>query len=243
MATKMNDKLVIITGGSSGIGLEIGKRFSALGARIIAVGRNNDHLAKAIKVLGPHAEAITCDVTDDAQLQDLFARYERVDHLVTCAGGTVFGTIEEVTPGDMRELFASRVFGQMSAARFAIPRMGEGSSIIFCSGIGDVVGLEPYAAGCAVDGAINAFARSLAVELGARGIRVNAVSPGSIGNTGIDPAKGGEHIEGFNRRALARIPLQRFGTPSDVADAAVYFATAPYATGQVIEVDGGWSAT
>jgi len=142
----------------------------------------------------------------------------------------------------VRTLFATRVFGQMSAAHYAVPRMKEGGSIIFCSGVGDIVGLVPYSAGSAVDGAVNALARSLAVELGGRGIRVNAVSPGVINGTGIKPEKGTEYVEDFVARAMRAVPLACSGSAEDVADAASYFATSPYVTGQVIEVDGGWAA-
>lgn len=93
-----------------------------------------------------------------------------------------------------------------------------------------------------MDGAINALTRCLAVELGSRGIRVNAVSPGLIDDTDIKPTVGSELVQEFNESALKAIPLHRKGLPTEVADATYFLATCQYASDQVIEVDGGWSA-
>jgi len=242
MREVLDGKVAIITGGGSGIGFAIAQRFVSLGATPVIVGRNQESLDEAVTKLGRDARAVVADVSNDDDVRALFEKEERVDILVTCAGGAIFGPIEKVTPEDVRTLFATRVFGQMSVAHFAVPRMKQGGTIIFCSGVGDVVGLVPYSAGSAVDGAVNALARSLAVELGGRGIRVNAVSPGVIGGTGIRPAKGTEYVEDFVARAMRTVPLARPGSAEDVADAAGYLATSFYVTGQVIEIDGGWSA-
>lgn len=242
----MNDisgKLAVVTGGSSGIGYAIAERLATHGARVVLVGRNKDKLDEAAARIGKDASGMQADVESDTDLEALFARLEQVDILVTCAGGTTFGTIEEITPQDARDLFAARVFGQFAAAHYAVPRMADGGVILFCSGIGDVVGLVPYTAGSAVDGAINALTRSLAVELGPRGIRVNAVSPGIIADTEVKHAKGSEHVKAFKDNAMKVIPLRRSGEARDVADAAAFLVTSPYVTGQVVEIDGGWAAT
>jgi NAD(P)-dependent dehydrogenase (short-subunit alcohol dehydrogenase family) len=90
---------------------------------------------------------------------------------------------------------------------------------------------------------VNALGRNLAVELAPRGIRVNVLSPGLIEGTAIESNLSGEQLTGFWEDTLRRIPLHRAGSVRDTADAALFLATCPYTSGQVLEVDGGWTAT
>ena len=121
--------------------------------------------------------------------------------------------------------------------------MPPGSVIIFCSGIAASVGLPYYSAGSALCGAVNSMARSLAVELAPRGIRVNAISPGLIEGTDIQSNLSKETRENFTESTLAKIPLLRAGQADEVADAAFFLATCGYVTGQIIEVHVGWTAS
>lgn len=242
---KVNDlsgKLAVVTGGSSGIGYAIARRFASHGAHVVIVGRNQEKLDKAVERIGHGASGIKADVANDAELEAVFARFKQVDILATCAGGSTIGPVDQITPQDARDLFAVRVFGQFAAAHYAVPRMIEGGVVLFCSGNADVAGLVPYSVGSGVDGALNAMARSLAVELGPRGIRVNAVSPGFIGDTEIKPTKGVDLMKPFLEGMLKVVPLGRAGESEDVADAAMFLVTCPYVTGQIVEVDGGRSA-
>lgn len=236
-------KVAIVTGGGSGIGYAIAERFADSGANVILVGRKALRLNDAIKRIGRGAVAIPTDVSDDKQVKRLFEQYEHVDLLVTCAGGALFGPVEAIPLAQVRDLFATRFFGQFMAAHYAIPKMTSGGVIIFCSGVADVVGLPFFSAGTAIDGAINAMTRSLAVELGTKGIRVNAISPGLIDNTETETNMSREQVHEFTESTVNAIPLRRKGLPAEVADAAYFLATCQYASGQVIEVDGGWSAT
>lgn len=236
-------KVAIVTGGGSGIGYAIAERFADSGANVVLVGRKAQRLNDAIKRIGRGAVAIPTDVSDDEQVKRLFEQYEHVDLLVTCAGGALFGPVEAIPPVQVRHLFATRFFGQLTAAHYAIPKMTSGGVIIFCSGVADIVGLPFFSAGTAIDGAINAMTRSLAVELGTKGIRVNAISPGLIDDTDIETNMSREQLHEFAESTVNAIPLRRKGLPAEVADAAYFLATCQYASGQVIEVDGGWSAT
>jgi NAD(P)-dependent dehydrogenase (short-subunit alcohol dehydrogenase family) len=182
-------------------------------------------------------------VSDPAQVKALFDSIDHVDLLVTCAGGVIFGKVDEVAPAEWRELFAGRFFGQLDACHYAVPKMPEGSVILLCSGVAGDSGLAEYAGGSALCGAVNAMGRSLAVELAPRGIRVNVLSPGIIDETDIksnlDADRQAEQVEGL----LGRIPAARPGVPGDVADAALFLATNDYTTGVVLNIDGGWAAT
>ncbi len=243
MNQTLAEKVAVVTGGSSGIGYAIAQRFAREGARVVLVGRNTQHLDEAVKRIGHSATAISTDVSNDEQVRQLFDQLERVDLLVTCAGGALFGPVEVIPPAQVRELFATRFFGQLTATHYAIPKMPAGGVIIFCSGVADVVGLPFFSAGTAIDGAINAMTRALAVELGSREIRVNAISPGLIDETNIQTNMSQEQLDEFADATVKAIPLKRMGRPAEVADAAHFLATCQYASGLVIEVDGGWSAT
>jgi NAD(P)-dependent dehydrogenase (short-subunit alcohol dehydrogenase family) len=241
--TALDGSFAVVTGGGSGIGLAIAERFAREGARVVIVGRNRARLDAALARIGPRASATVADVADDAALARVFAPLERVDLLVTCAGGAMFGAIDEVNPDAWRALFAGRFFGQLGACHHAVAKMPNGGAILLCSGIAGRVGLAKYAGGAALCGAVNALGRALAVELAPRGIRVNVLSPGLIQDTAIESNLSPAELATFYARAIERIPAGRAGAPRDVADAAYFLATCAYATGQVIDVDGGWTAS
>lgn len=243
MGEILTGKVAVVTGGSAGIGYAIARRFASVGAKVILASRQPQRLATAAKSIGDGAEAIPTDVSDSEQVQRLFEGIERVDLLVTCAGSAHFGSIDTVPVAQAKSFFEGRFFGQLAAAHYAVPKMPPGSVIIFCSGIAARVGLPNYSAGSALCGAVNSMARALAVELAPRGIRVNAISPGFIEGTDIQSNFSKEQLENFAESTKAKIPLKRAGQPDEVADAAFYLAVCGYVTGQIIEVDGGWTAS
>jgi len=239
----LTGKIAVVTGGSAGIGYAIARRFASLGAKVILASREPQRLATAAQSIGYGAVAIPTDVSDTEQVQGLFEGLERVDILVTCAGAAHFGAIDTVPVAQAKSLFEGRFFGQLAAAHYAVPKMPQGGVIIFCSGIAATVGLPYYSAGSALCGAVNSMTRALAVELGPRGIRVNAISPGFIEDTDIQSNLSKEQKENFAESTVAaKIPLKRAGKSDEVADAAFFLATCGYVTGQIIEVDGGWTA-
>lgn len=236
-------KIAVVLGGGSGIGLAIAERFGAAGAQVILVGRQKARLDEAAARIGGGARGVSVDVCEEEQVRELFAALARVDILCSCAGRAVFGPIDELPPSAWREIFETRVLGQINAVHHAVPRMGEGSVILLCSGIADRAYVPEYAGGAAVCGAVNAMGRNLAVELAPRGIRVNVLSPGFIIGTDIQFNLEGEKAIAFVKRSIADTPLGHAGRPEHMADAAMFLATCEFATGQVIEVDGGWTAT
>ncbi len=238
----LRGKVAVVTGGSTGIGYAVARRFASFGAKVILASRQPQRLATAAQSI-PDAVAIPTDVSDLSQVQQLFERLDQVDILVTCAGAAIFGAIDTLPIAQAKSLFEGRFFGQLAAAHYAVPKMPSGSVIIFCSGIAASVGLPYYSAGSALCGAVNSMTRSLAVELAPRGIRVNAISPGLIEGTDIQSNLSKEQVEDFSSSTIANIPLKRAGKSNEVADAAFFFATCGYVTGQIIEVDGGWVAS
>lgn len=239
---RLTGKVAVVTGGGSGIGLAIAKRFAEEGASVVIAGRDRDRLERGVAEIGHAARGVPTDVSRDGDVAALFAPLERVDILATCAGGAHFGAIDEVEPGTWRELFAGRFFGQMSACHQAVPKMPGGGVILLCSGVAGQAGLANYSGGSALCGAVNALGRALAVELGPRGIRVNVLSPGLIAGTAIKSNLAPNEQASFLSRTLERIPMHRPGRPGDIAEAAMFLVTCEYANGMVPEIDGGWTA-
>jgi len=240
---ELDGKVAVITGGGSGIGLGIAERFAEAGAEVVLVGRKKERLDEAVAKIGSRARAVPTDVGDEDQVRALFEGLERVDILCTCAGGAVFGKIDELPPSEWRRLFHGRFFGQIYCCHYAVPKMPEGSAILLCSGIAADAHVKNYAGGSALCGAVNGMGKNLAVELAPKGIRVNVLSPGFIWGTVIDTNLVGDEIKEFVDRSIEAVPLGRPGLPKDLADAAFFLATSDYVSGQVIDVDGGWTAT
>lgn len=240
---RLAGRIAVVTGGGSGIGLAIAERFAREGAQLVLVGRRKQRLDEAAARIGAGAAGIPADVSDEAQVHALFEGLPRVDLLVTCAGSAVFGPIDELPPSAWRELFAARLFGQLYACHYAIPKMPEGGVILLCSGIAARAHIPEYAGGAALCGAVNALGRALAVELAPRGIRVNVLAPGLILGTAIEYNLDEEKALELGLHWLAQIPLGRPGTPEHLADAAYFLATCDYASGQLLEIDGAWTAT
>jgi len=240
---ELNGRIAVITGGGSGIGLAIAERYVHAGAEVVLVGRRRERLEQARARIGRAARTVSADVSRDADLQALFASLERVDLLVTCAGAAAFGAIDELAPDIWRDLFAGRFFGQLAACHYAVPKMPQGAAIVLCSGIAGRIGLAHYSGGSALCGAVNALGRALSVELAPRGIRVNVLSPGLTRGTAIESNLSAQEVEEFYERTTARVPLARAGEPAELADVAFFMATCTYLTGQVVDVDGGWTVS
>jgi NAD(P)-dependent dehydrogenase (short-subunit alcohol dehydrogenase family) len=238
----LEGKTALITGGSSGIGLAIAERYASEGAQVVIAARNPRRLDEAVERIGRGARGLPTDVSDEAQVKRLIEAVARIDLLVTCAGGAVFGPVEEVSPAAWRHLFDARFFGQLSACHHAVPKMPPGSTIVLCSGVAGHAALAHYAGGAGLCGAVNAMGRSLAVELAPKGIRVNVLSPGLTRDTGIDWQIPPENIDAFMAQLMARIPMKRTGTAREMAEAAFFLATCGYANGMVLDIDGGWTA-
>ncbi len=239
---QLDGKIAVVTGAGSGIGLAIAERFGAEGAEVVLVGRQKERLDEAAARIGGGARGVSLDVGEEEQVRQLMDDLPRVDILCTMAGKAVFGPIDELPPSAWKDLFHARFFGQLYAVHHAVPKMSKGSVILLCSGIADAAYVPNYAGGAAICGAVNAMGKNLAVELAPRSIRVNVLSPGFIIGTDIKFNLEDEKAINFVKRSIADTPLPYHGQPADLADAAIFLATCNFATGQVIEIDGGWTA-
>ena len=241
-------KRIVVTGGTTGIGFESAKLFVAEGATVLITGQDAGRLEIALNALGPKATGVLADVRSVRQLAAVRKaaeeRFERVD-VVFANAGVAFATpilgTDETLFDTVMDVNVKGVFFTVQAL---LPLMGAGGSIILnTSWLADVgtAGLSVLSASKA---AVRSFARSLAAELVARGIRVNAVSPGATatpiyGKFGLDA----DGLSALQASVLAKIPMGRFGQPDEVAQAALFLASdrSRYMLGAEIAVDGGFA--
>lgn len=230
---------VVITGGSRGIGAATVRLFAARGDTVSFLYEKEHEAAQAV-ACETGARAICCDVAIEAQVQRAFSEIGPVDVLVNNAGICHYGLISQITPDAWRRIFAVNVDGAYYCIRAALPSMlaQQSGAIMNVSSMWGQVGASCEAAYSATKGALIALTKALAKELGPSHIRVNAVAPGVIQTdmcAGIAP----EVLESLREET----PIARLGTPEDIAQAIAYLADAPFVTGQVLGVSGGFVIT
>ena len=243
---KYDDKAIVITGGSSGLGLETAKLFVEEGARVLITGRTQDTLDAAAKELGGNAVAVRSDAAasaDIAALADVVrAELGSVDALFVNAGITQFVPFEDMTEEIYDQLLAVNAKGPYFTVQKLAPLLRPGSGVVLTTSIVNVLGMAGISAYSASKAALRSMTRSLARELLPHGIRVNAVSPGPIDTGILDRSMPKEEAEQTKAQLIADIPMLRFGESSEVAKAVAFLAfNATYTTGAELAVDGGGS--
>ena len=243
---RFTNKIVVITGGTSGIGLAAARQFIAEGATVVVIGRSPQSVGDAQKEIGASGVAIAADVTKSAELDAVFQtvreKYGRIDVLYVNAGIAKLGSVAETT----EEVFDDILDANFRAAYFTVqkvlPLLSDGGAIVFTTSWFDQTGVAGTSAVSASKAALRNFTRTLASELIGRKIRVNAVSPGVIdtplfGKLGLPEANAQELAQAL----LQQIPAKRFGKPEEVAMAVAFLASddSSYITGVELAVDGG----
>jgi NAD(P)-dependent dehydrogenase (short-subunit alcohol dehydrogenase family) len=235
---RLAGKTVVVIGGGSGIGLACAEAAHGAGASVVVAGRSVEKLEAARERLGDDVRVFAVDVADEDSVRGLFESVNRLDHLVVTAAETVASDVSESDAGELRPTLDVRVWGGYFAAKHASPRMGDGASITFVSGLSS---RRPYPGSAIISastGAIEAMARSLALELAP--IRVNVVRPGIVETPLLDGFYG-EDREGFLRDLAERLPVGRVGRPEDIANAAIFLMENGFVSGTVLQIDGGGS--
>ncbi|WP_346986019.1 SDR family NAD(P)-dependent oxidoreductase [Chryseobacterium sp. POE27] len=235
------DKNVIITGGSAGIGLATAKTFIAKGANVLITGRNTDSLQTAsVKINSPKLKTLASDISklaDIATLEKEIAESgNKVDVLVLNAGIAKQFSIEETTEEVFDDLFNINVKGLFFTLQKLIPHLAEGASIVLISSGVSVSGYAQMGAYAATKSAVDAIARTAAIELADRKIRVNTVAPGLT-----DTPMNQQTPEDIKNAIAAAVPLKRIGEAEEIANAIVFLASdeASYISGAYLSVDGG----
>ena len=247
---KLAGKVAVVTGGNSGIGFAMARRFVAEGASVVIVGRRADAVTAAVADLGPQAVGLTGDLADLATHDRVAAlvadRFGGADIYVANAGMNLITPSGQVSIDEYDVQFATNTRAVFFGVQKIAPRLRDGGSILLVSSIASAKVLDGHAVYAGSKAAIEAFAQSWALEFKARGIRVNVISPGPVdtpilAKLGVAP----EQRPGFEAAMAGAIPLGRLGRAEEVAAAALLLASGEgsFITGVNLRVDGGIALT
>jgi NAD(P)-dependent dehydrogenase (short-subunit alcohol dehydrogenase family) len=246
----LKDKTALITGGASGIGLAAAKLFAASGAQVVITGRRQHVLDSAVAEIGNGAFAIQGDASDlahhDQVAREVRERFGGLDVYLANAGTIVVQTSSEVGVDEFDAQFGTNARGVFFGVQKIAPLLRYGGSIILTSSIASAKVLEGHAVYAGSKAAIEAFARSWALEFKERGIRVNVISPGPTDTPILNKLGVAEQTQpSFKAGLAAAIPLGRLGRPEELARAALFLASdaSSFVTGTNIRIDGGIALT
>ncbi len=243
---RFEGKLVLVTGAAAGIGRAAAARFAAEGARVCATDVHSAWTAPF--EAGGNIETATLDVTKGRDIAALSARLGPIDVLFNCAGVVTGGAILGTSRADWDLAFAVNVTGMYELTRAILPDMlkrGRGAIVNMASVVSCVRGTSDRCAYGASKAAVVGLTKSIAADYVTRGIRCNAVCPGTIDTPSLQARlRAGDDYEATHGQFVSRQPMGRFGRPEEVADLVLYLASdeASFITGQAIAIDGGWSA-
>jgi len=243
---KLQGKVAVITGGSSGIGLAAAKLFAKEGAYVFITARRQKELDEAVKIVGSNITGVQGDVSKLADLDRLYeavkAKERRIDIVFANAGVGEFAPLGSITEPHFDKLFSINVKGLLFTVQKALPLMPDGGSIILNASIASIKGTQAFGVYSATKAAVRSFARSWTNDLKERKIRVNALSPGPIDTPifdGLAPTK--EGVDKIKDGFISTIPLGRLGEADEIAKAALFLASddSSFITGIELFVDGG----
>jgi NAD(P)-dependent dehydrogenase (short-subunit alcohol dehydrogenase family) len=242
--TNLEGKRVVITGGTSGIGLATAKALDAGGARVLVTGRTPASLDAARAQLSPRAivEASDAVADIDALATRAAAEFGEVDLLVLNAGGSLATALDDTTEAQYDELFDLNTKAPFFTLQKFVPLMPAGSSVVFTTSVSNIKGIASTSVYSATKAALRSLTRTFARELIPRGIRVNAVSPGPVDTGILERSMGPDAARQFLAQVTAENPMGRTGEPDEVARAIIFLGfDATYTTGTELAVDGGAS--
>lgn len=243
---KLKNKVAVITGGNSGIGLATAKLFHEEGAKVIITGRRQDALDNAVNEISGDVVGITTDASKINEIEKLYKKvddiYGKIDVLFLNAGVGTFEPLEQVTEESFDRQVNTNLKGLFFNIQKALPLLKDGGSIILTTSAADQKGFATTSVYSATKAAVRSLARTLSAELLDRGIRVNAIAPGPIETPIFDKL-------GFPQEAVGQVkeqftstnPMKRMGTPEEVAKGALFLASSDssYVAGIDLSVDGG----
>jgi NAD(P)-dependent dehydrogenase (short-subunit alcohol dehydrogenase family) len=245
---KLEGKIALVTGGTSGIGLATAKHFVNEGAYVFITGRRDKELAAAVKEIGRNVTGVQGDVSKLGDLDRLFAQIKQekgnLDIVFANAGTAKYSALGEITERLYDSIFDTNVRGLLFTVQKALPLLPDGASIILNASIVASKGLASNSVYSATKAAVRSFARTWTTDLRSRRIRVNAVSPGSTDTPGLIELLNSSETGRQRLKTISNIvPLGRLGQPDEIAKAVVFLASddASYITGAELFVDGGYA--
>ncbi len=246
MTKRFDDKVVVITGGSEGIGLMTAKLFAAEGAHVYVTGRRQERLQEAVTAIGPTAVGVQGDVGNLADLDRLYDTirrdHGRVDVVFANAGISESAPLGEIEEAHFDRVFSTNVKGLVFSVQKALPLMTAGGAVILAGSAAGSKGFASLSIYSATKAAIRSFARTWTTDLKSRGIRVNVVSPGVV----LTPALKTYLLDnpGAEEALKQMTPFGRLGQPDEVAKAVLFMASgeSSFVAGGELFVDGGFMA-
>ncbi|ALB62656.1 3-oxoacyl-[acyl-carrier protein] reductase [Cronobacter condimenti 1330] len=246
MNARFNEKVVIVTGGTSGIGLASAKAFADEGAHVFITGRRQDALDAALRQLGDNVTGVRGDMSKLADIDRLYEavqqRHSHIDVVFANAGGGEFAPLGAISEAHYQDTFDTNVKGVLFTVQKALPLLRDGASIVLTSSTTSATGTPAFSVYSATKAAVRSFARNWILDVKDRGIRINAISPGVTETAGLNALFGGGDLaENVKNDFTAQIPLGRVGQPDEIARAVLFLASvdASYVNGVELFVDGG----
>lgn len=247
MTNRLANKIAVVTGATSGIGLSTAKLFVAEGARVYITGRRKDALDKAVAEIGKGAVGVQADSSNNDDLDRLFAQVKseqgRLDVLVVNAGGGSMLPLGQITEEQIDDTFGRNVKAVIFTVQKALSLLDKGSSVVLTGSTAGTEGTAAFSVYSASKAAVRNLARSWALDLKGTGIRVNVVSPGATRTPGLVELAGDdrEQQQGLLDYLASRIPLGRVGESEEIAKATLFLASddASFVNGAELFADGG----
>ena len=244
---KFQNKVVVVTGGTSGIGLATAKAFASEGASVFITGRREEALDTAVRAIDGEITGVRGDMANLADIDRLYdtvrQKHAQIDVVFANAGGGEFAPLGDITEDHFDRTFDTNVKGLLFTVQKALPMMKEGGAIVLNASTTSVSGTPALSVYSASKAAVRNFARSWILDLKDHRIRVNAVSPGPTDTAGWDELFGGrEQAEGIKKVLADQIPAGRVGRPEEIAEAVLFLASdaASFVNGVELFVDGGY---
>ena len=247
MSKKLEGKIAVVTGGSTGIGLATAKLFAAEGAHVFITGRRKAELDAAVSAIGANATGIQADSSKQQDLDRLFETVKvqkgRIDVLFSNAGGGGMLPLGSITEKQYDDTFNSNVKGVLFTVQKALPLLSKGASVIVTSSTTSIKGTPNFSVYSASKAAVRNFVRSWILDVKDRGIRINAISPGSTETPGLVNLAGPDATQqqGLLTYLASTIPLGRVAQPEEIAKAVLFLASddSSFVNGAELFVDGG----
>jgi NAD(P)-dependent dehydrogenase (short-subunit alcohol dehydrogenase family) len=233
----LQNKRVVILGGSSGIGFAVAEQAASRGAKVVIASSSAERVQKAIESVGGEAEGHAVDVSDERAVATFFTKLGAFDHLVFTAGDSLH--LHDLASTDLKQArgaFELRYWAALATVKYGSPYIRKGGSIVLTTGIAGQRPQKGWVIAASVCGTIEALTRALAVELAP--IRVNAVSPGVV-RTNLWQSMSAVEREQLYESVGNSLPVGRVGEPHDIAQAYLFLMQEGFATGQTVVVDGG----
>ena len=246
MTNRFNNKVVVVTGGTSGIGLATAKAFSAEGASVFITGRRKEALDEAVRSIGGRVTGVQGDMSRLADIDRLYdtvqQKHGQIDVVFANAGGGEFAPLGSITEEHYERTFDTNVKGVVFTVQKALPLIKDGGSIVLTASTTSVSGTPALSVYSASKAAVRNFARNWILDLKDRHIRVNAISPGVTETAGLNELfGGGDQAEGTKDFLAGLIPAGRIGQPEEIAETIAFLLSerSSFITGQCVTVSGG----